>query len=416
MRRSFGSRVLVVAMYVAAGCGDEGAHRAMDAGGVDAMIEVGDAAPEHDAGAEAECPEGFPLGDFYGKPTVQVHLGEHGPFVFVYDTGAPSSGIDDDVHGTVGDGPYDLEVGGREIEVPYMRPFDATALGFDGIDGILGGDVMGSFAVTLDVERRVFWLDEERDERALLACDHVEGDPAETAMAINQYLYVRGTAEDEEGWFLVDSGASLGAMPDDIFDRLQERRPRPALGGFYTPAAIGTFWARLSTVGRLEVAGRAVENIATRTLPDDLLPGGRFSDGRPLLGVLPSGYLRHFLVTVDHPNDALRLDAYTSMPLREPAQYFPVGIGLEDSTDPPFRVAQVLAGSSADEQGVEVGDEVLRVNGRAVAAMSPSQRPWSLVRPGPGETVGVTLVDGEGAERTMTLEARDLLVAPPIGD
>ena len=387
-----------------------------DSGTPDSGIAIGDARPAPDTGPAAACPEGHPMGDFYGKPTVDVWIGEHGPFTFVYDTGAPYSGMDHSVQDVVGAGPYEVGVGGISVELAYIRSFDAAAFGFDGIEGVIGGDVMGRYAVTLDPMRSRFWLDETRDDAALSACDHVEGDPVETDVVINQYLYVRGAAEDEDGWFLVDSGASLGAMPDGIFDTLQARRERPYLGGFYTPAAIGTFWARLTTVAHLEVAGRRVEHITTRTLPDRLLPTPVFSDGQPLLGVLPSGYLRRFLITVDHPRATLRLDAYSGVALRDETQFFPVGIALDDSLEAPIRVAQVLAGSAAEEQGIEVGDEILRVDGRAMAALTPAQRPWSLVRPGSGAIVEVVVRRGDGPERAVSLETRDLLTVPGVGD
>lgn len=394
--------------------GDDVPASAPDAGARDSGISVGDARPAPDAGHVATCPEGHPMGDFYGKPTVEVWLGEHGPFVFVYDTGAPYSAMDLSVEERVGEGPYTLGVGGVEVELAALPVFDAAAYGFDGIEGIVGADVMGDYAVTLDAMRSRFWLDETRDDASLLACDHVDRDPAEAPMAISGYLYVRGSAEDEAGWFLVDSGASLGAMPDGIFDTLQARRERPYLGGFHTPAAIGTFWARLTTIAHLEVAGRRVEHISTRTLPDELLPRATFSDGLPLLGVLPSGYLRRFLITVDHPSRTLRLDAYAGVPLRDDTSFFPVGIALEETLEPPIRVAQVLDGSAAREEGIEVGDEIVRVDGRDMATLTPAQRAWVLVRPAAGESVSVVVRGADGAERTVALEARDLLTAPDV--
>ena len=140
---------------------------------------------------------------------------------------------------------------------------------------------MRTMVVTIDPMRGRYWLDSARDEAALLACEHVAGDPATVPYLEQDYLFVPGSVETLDGWLLVDSGASLGATPDVHFDALQATAPRPALTGFYTPAAIGTFWARLSTLSSMEVAGRRVDRITTRTLPANLLPAPVTPDGGP---------------------------------------------------------------------------------------------------------------------------------------
>ena len=256
------------------------------------------------------CPTGHPLGAVARKPTVQVKFGDKGPFEFVYDTGAPTSVMDTATFKQIGQGPYEIHVADKTIPLGYMTTTSIAQYGIPGIDGILGADVMGGHSVTLDVKRGVFWMEAARDESDLLACDHVEKNPVDVPYVYQHYFFVPGKAEGLEGWFLVDSGASLGAMPSGVFDTLQAKAPRPAIGGFYTPAGIGTFWAQLTTIGSLEVAGRAIKNITTRTIPEGMIPLPQL-EGGPFLGVLPNGYLSHFLVTIDsarrgHPHGWLR--------------------------------------------------------------------------------------------------------------
>jgi len=377
----------------------------------DADQDTGDDA-DADGEPEASCPEGYELGDFAGKPVFPVTINGEGPFDFVWDTGAPTSGMDLSVAALLGSGPHDLSLAGHEVEDVSLPAMDMTAmLGTPGVDGVLGTSVMGRFVVTIDRGRSRYWLDMERDDASLLACDHVAADPVDVEVLRTYYLYVQGSAEDRPGWFLLDSGASLGAMPDTVFDELQGARERPALEGFHTPAAIGTFWARLTAIGSLEVGGHEVGHIITRTIDDDMIPAPSFTDEEPFLGLLPNGFLRHFLVTVDYAGETLRLDPYVDDSMREPSTYFVAGIGLEAEEAPPIHVAQVLAGSSAEEQGVLVGDEVVSISGWSMEYMSPSQRAWGLVSDVDGDDIGVVLRRGE-EELSLELETRDLRVDP----
>ncbi len=359
----------------------------------------------------ASCPEGYPMGDVSGKPLINVMIGGKGPYQFVYDTGAPTSGIDAELYDEVGAGPYALEIAGQSIEQPLLPVVPTAAVGIPGVSGIIGGDVMESFAVTLDFERKRFWLEPARDEAALLGCSHAQGAPVDVPYEHGYYLFVPGTMDGKSGWLLVDSGASLGGVPESVFDEIDAAAPRPALEGFYTPAAIGTFWSRLSTLGKIDVAGQSVEHLVIRTLPDGSISTSAANLDGPFLGLLPTDYLKHFLVTVDYPNQSLRLDRYTDLEPREPTRFFAAGIGLEKVIDPPVHVAQLLPGSSAEEQGVLVGDEVTNILGHPIGTLSTYQRPWGLVAGDDGASIPIE-VDRAGQKLPFSLKAKDLLSDP----
>jgi membrane-associated protease RseP (regulator of RpoE activity) len=242
----------------------------------------------------------------------------------------------------------------------------------------------------------------------------VEAKPAEVPFLQRMYVFVPGKAEDMDGWFLVDSGASLGAMPDPIFDALDAKRPRAALEGFYTPAAIGTFWARLATVATYEVGGKSVSRMLVRTMPDGLIPlPTKGFAGKPFLGVLPSGFMSHFMVTVDYAHKLLRLDAAKGAKLADTNLVYTSGIGLDDgTTDPPVKVSHVLPKSSAEEAGVLPGDEIVSIDGSSAATMDPYARPWRLVGEPPSQTIKLKIARGQ-ATMELSVETRDLLLPPP---
>jgi hypothetical protein len=370
--------------------------------------------PMEDSGPPAVCPDGVSFLELAGK--IQLDVGVNGStYSFILDTGAPYSMADNSLQPVLGTtGPWDVSIGDTKVSLKGLSFGDIQAsLGLAGVVGIIGADVFGKTALTIDYPRSRLWMQPERDEASLLACTHVEAKPAEVPFVKSYYLFVEGKAEDASGYFLIDTGASFGAMPDSAFDLLNAAHPRNALKGFYTPAAIGTFWARLGSVGSYEVGGKKVSRILVRTMTDGLLgPAPMQFNGKTSFGVLPSGFLHNFMVTVDYPAKKLRLDAGKQSTLMDLNSIWVAGIGLDDTTtDPPVKVAQVLPKSSAEEQGVQVGDRILTINGMNVDVMDPYARPWRLTSPPPAKQIAVTL-ERNNQTIAVTLETRDLLLPP----
>ena len=367
------------------------------------------AEPGPDAAAAASCPAGTPLGELAAKPLVPVTIGAT-TYNFIYDTGAPATYIDDAVKAQIGAGPYTLTIAGRTLTASTLPSMDiARSIGVTGASGIIGTDLLGTSVVTIDRQRMRFWIDATLDEASLLACAHA-GSPVVAEASVRDYLYMRGQLEDLAGWFLVDTGATLGGVPAATFDMLQQHRARPAIGGFYTPAAIGTFWGKLATVGTMQVGALAVAHLAVRTIPDGVLPLPPANDGAPFLGLLPNGFLRHALVTVDYPGHRIRFAPYTSDPLREPTFAYAVGISLAEQTTTPTPIAAVLPGSAAASRGVTTGDRVVAVGNTDLGSIPLAQREWALLAPAP-TTIDV-VVSGTAGTRTVSLPATDLLAAP----
>ncbi|MCA9565389.1 MAG: aspartyl protease family protein, partial [Myxococcales bacterium] len=61
------------------------------------------------------CPEGSPMGLDW-KVLFDVTINGQGPFTLLFDTGAPTSVLDDDVAALVGNGPLTFEMGGEQAE------------------------------------------------------------------------------------------------------------------------------------------------------------------------------------------------------------------------------------------------------------------------------------------------------------
>ena len=380
----------------------------------------GDAAPNDDGSDETtdatsgeplgECPEGIAMPLLSGKAGVHLKVNGAGPFAFIVDTGAPTTVIDPAILAEIGNAPFVVDVAGQTL--PSTTSFDQYPISqaFPDAVGVLGMDLLADYAITFDYPGGRFWLGDD-DDADLRACDHVHGNPVFSGLqAYGGYLWTKGAMEGYGGWMLLDTGATLGAVVDTAFEVLTARAARPTLQGFYTEAIIGTFWADLAALGEISVAGRSVEAPLVRTIPEFQLPPPP-DETAPMLGLLPTPFLRHFMVTVDVGGGSLRLDRALDDPGIEPPLYFPLGIGIQLSTEPPVLVGQVMPGSAAEAEGVQIGDRIVSVSGQAFDTLPATTRPWALVGFSEGSTSVVTL-ERNRESFNVALEARNLLLPP----
>jgi predicted aspartyl protease len=393
---------------------DDAAAPDAEANDSDASSSSSDVGSPLDAGAPdsgPSCPTGYPLTRWGGKFLVQVKFNGYGPFTLMWDTGAPTSVFDLGIENKVGTPPYVISVGGKRIVFSTkIGSYDLRGEGYP-VDGVIGTDVLQQVAVTADPQRQVFWVEGTPDTAALAACSHVEGKPVTLDLTENHYFFVKGKVEGADGWFALDTGASFGFVTETAFTTLQTAHDRPAIQGFYTPAVGGTFWAKLSTLGSIELGGWKVDHLALRTGPDNYILGAP-SDGVPFIGVAPTGFVEHFLFTVDYGAKQLRLDGYKNDPRRGPTWYA-MGIGLQESTDVPTLVGQVLPGSSAETAGVQVGDELVSVGGISIDGLDPASRPWAVVSENPHQGIAV-VIQRAGAKQSLSIDLGDILTDPVL--
>lgn len=386
-----------------------------DAVNARAKPEAPGPAPGVDAGAAAPlavCPEGEPFRLVTNKIVVDVSIDGGPKQKWFLDTGNPETVADSTIASKVEGKKVKLTAGGltKELAPSVMDVRSASRMD---VVGVLGQDFFGE-VMTVDYPRSRLWIETELDEAALAACDHVAGKPSTVDAKYEDFLFVRGTAEGKPGWFMVDTGASMGVMPKSVFAALDAAHPRPSLGGYYTPAVAGKFWARLTNIGYLEVGAHRVERILTRTTNDKMLPQpAGLTAEEPLLGVLPSGFMRHFMVTTDFKKHKLRLAPGKDDTLREPTSQYPVGLSIAENLSGPVIVSGVLPGSSAAAAGIVEGDTLVSVGGTKMESMDPYERPFRLAAANDGAHVLVE-VDHEGTVTTHDLVAHDLLTPPAL--
>lgn len=84
-----------------------------------------------------------------------------------------------------------------------------------------------------------------------------------------------------------------------------------------------------------------------------------------------------------------------------------VGIGVELKTNAPTKIARVIQGSPADEAGIAVGDEIIRVDGKDARGLTGAEI-GELLQGREGEIAELLLRSPSGNERTITATRRPI--------
>jgi hypothetical protein len=286
----------------------------------------------------------------------------------------------------------------------------AVGLGADalaGADGVIGGPVFESFAVEID------WIDQ-----LLILHDPARWSPAPTMsslplrrtrtghLATTVSLSVAGEMPVPVE-LLVDTGAGHAlSLEEGGIPGLAApgRRLENLLIGW---GANGPVYGDIARTARLQLGEHTLDDVVT-TFPASAAwsrIGAEY--GEPIFGNLGSQVLERFRVIIDLPNGRLHLRP--NLLFDRPFTFDQAGMALQPS-DPgsaTIRVADVVAGSPAEEAGVQTGDEILGIGDRPVSAMAPSEIQLAFEGPS-GRRLRVTLRRG-GAVFEADLELRPLI-------
>ncbi len=176
---------------------------------------------------------------------------------------------------------------------------------------------------------------------------------------------------------LVDSGASVTVLRASLVEELLADG-RPTLEA----TAMGMFGMDQSVLFRLRsmsVGGADVPDvIAARSDGfERLLDGIAEETGMAVDGALGGTALREFFVTVDYDAEQLRLDRYPNRDhVRDEATRIGILVAQPEATNVP--VGEVIAGTDAEAQGVQVGDRIVAIDGVSVAGLSLSEIAYLL--------------------------------------
>jgi hypothetical protein len=217
---------------------------------------------------------------------------------------------------------------------------------------------------------------------------------------------------------IVDTGATKTVLfGDSLADLVRGSSEWPTLRGLTVPTLLGNSDAHVALVPALELEA---DSGSVRQLGVDVVVmrtelSGALSSvtGLPMHGLLGSGFLQRYRVVIDYPDRILWLSPRSARIAGRPYEYSHVGLQLE-RWDAALRVVAVAEGSPAARAGIQVGDEVVSVNGLSVrggpaARSTPDVGRVTRLLEGPPGTRVTLAVRHAGTVRTYRLIRRRLL-------
>lgn len=280
-----------------------------------------------------------------------------------------------------------LEIeGARVIVMPAMPDF----AGYH--DGIVGYSLFGNYVVELDYDERLMRLHDPVSYEAP-ARAHVVPLTLKNRLP---YVTARVTLYDRQPFetkVVVDLGASHAiSLNTDFSERISVREK--FLSAIIGRGLSGPVRGRVGRIAELELGGaRLSDVVATFPVSEHQNPRGVDSLG----GNLGSDVLRRFNTTFDYAGERMILvpNQSTGEAFRFDRSGMRLGLGEQ------MKVEGVIAGSPAEESGVEVGDFLTHVNGQAVSASDYGTIRKTLMGAG---AVRLTLRRaGRTIEKTVTL-------------
>lgn len=379
-------------------------------------------APTHDFPFDYTGAPGTPTEvTFYSDvPQVAVVVDGAEPLDFLVDTGAPATLLDVSAYAiTPGVQPTNtVEAFGITVLGLECAALDLFGGSFT-VGGILGGDVLRHFALTLDY--RGAW--------ATLYTD-LDGAPPPAGGGLgpltSQGFELRGGGflatpsgedlpvpptrvvlplqlEGREILAVVDTGASSVVLDEPLYEQLLDDRPdRPVLQGFEVLTVDAAQDVEITRIASLSVTSDAGGPDAAQTSVPALVVLGSvalqnlsYETGRDVQVLLGGAFLRYYQVTIDYPAHRLTLQPYLDTDHVDEDEYLGVGFFWEQVAIGNVVVDRIIPGSDADTQGVAAGDRILRAG------------PYDILLTGEGGVTSAISIAGEGETVAFTLERND---------
>ena len=371
-------------------------------------------------------------------PSVDIAIDMTPPGNFLVDTGAPLSMLDTDSYPDYEDGLHEVMLDGFGIIVPAhsLAAFDVFSYAQDpttAYDGIIGGDLLRHFSLTVDYKGERLWLHEDLDggvpaevdlggiEAPISVGTEVQGGgtglvPGECPDgcgtigigATRVLVEVALEGGSETVTLLVDTGASAVVLTEDIVATLGDP-DRPRLDGVTVGTANGAVTAYFTRVTSLRLGEAEHTSVSVLVLPDaDLFASLADEVGKPVHGLVGGSFLRNFLVSIDYPREALTLSRYRSPTHLDADEFVRVGFSLATDDTGDWIVEDVYANTDAAAQGLLSGEMIASIDGEDVAGATSSAVSSLLGRFALGEQVPVGVTRGVGVDVLM-IEVENLL-------
>ncbi len=183
-------------------------------------------------------------------------------------------------------------------------------------------------------------------------------------------IEVDATIEGVAHAFMVDTGSSFVTLRKTVFAGLIADG-RTEIRGIGTATVGQESSSAVTRLRSFSVGDEEIDGLVAASDPsiDDSLDSVGAEVGYEVDGLVGGSFLRQFYVTIDYPNSALRLRRYTTGgPTYDTFDRIGAAVAPAQGTTP-ATVAQVLTGTDAATQGMAVGDQIVAIDGKPLAAL-----------------------------------------------
>lgn len=263
--------------------------------------------------------------------------------------------------------------------------------------GLVGYEIFKRFAVRVDYENRLLTLTDP-------AAFTYEGKGTVVPFQFNGHIpQVEGSVDGVPGKFDIDTGSrsSLSLLGPFVERNGFEAKLRPKFSCVTGWGVGGAARGRVARAGTLKLGDVTIESPVTEL---SLQKKGAFTDPY-VAGNVGAGVLKRFNVVFDYRNQRIVFEPNANA--AKPDVFDRSGMWVNLAGDA-FEVVDVTAGAAAEKAGLEVGDRIVAVDGKAASKMTlPELRARFRADP-PGTTIPLT-VERKGKKLKLKLVLQDLV-------
>jgi len=266
------------------------------------------------------------------------------------------------------------------------------------IDGVLGNDFLSQFTVMLDYSAGTVTFDHKSPMH--------QGIPIKLRRIGNRY-FAQLNFDGVPLIFLLDTGTNFSALSQSGWARLNQNKTVLSLiDGVRSSGTSAT--SKLVCIHQVTFGRTSYQNLPMRVQP--ATSAGIYAN--PAVdGLLGSDFLEQFVASLDLANNALYLSPDHNF--KADRDRFST-IGIQFTKDPAgfFTILAVWSPTPASEANINIGDQILSVNGQNTTEMTQEDVSRRL-HGEPGRKIQLR-VRSSGDQQTLSLIIRNLLCQSPL--
>jgi hypothetical protein len=324
-------------------------------------------------------------------PVIDVGAADQTGLKFIVDTGSPvtllnsvSFGHDADYSATGTSDVQAFGLGFSAVPTVTYNAFGADACGDVTLAGIFGGDVLQFYSLTIDYLGSALYLWDGLDGSPDVGQDvapatsvkvHLKGGGKANVVGLTvdlpaTRLVVDGKLEVADATFIVDSGASMVTLPSSVWETLANQ-DRPKITDVPVQTVYGESTGFIVRLQSLTLGEVTETNVPAFITPDASL----FNDlsretGATVVGLVGGTFLRQYQTTIRYRADRIELAAYNNPVHVNPNEFVGPGFDLGEGCDGGAFVARVYPSTSASDQGITVGTQLISIESQALDGMA----------------------------------------------